>query len=96
MITEREIFQVAGRAGLKSDQLHYLYLALDLLDHEVENAEQNADTKDVALRANKVLVYWRTTRGSKATKEVILKALEECGYVDVFEFLLEQWTRMEY
>ena len=92
MITDREIFQVAARAGLNSDQLHYLYMALDLPDHEVENAERNANTTDVVLRARKVLLHWRTTRGSAATKQAILEALEVCGYVGAIEFLLEQWT----
>ena len=92
MITDREIFQVAVRAGLNSDQLHILYMALDLPDHEVENAERNANTTDVAIRARKVLLHWRTIRGSTATKQAILEALQECGYGGAIELLLEQWN----
>ena len=64
---------------------------LDIPDHEVENAERNADTRDVALQADKVLQHWLTIRGSAATKWAILKALNECGYEGAIEFLLEQW-----
>ena len=92
MITDREIFQIAERAGLTSSQLHKLFKALDLPDNEVENAERNADTKDVALQADKVLHHWRNTRGRTATKQAILRALEECEYEDAIEFLLKEWS----
>ena len=90
-ITGKEIFQVAENAGLTRNKLHKLFKVLDIPDREVENAERNADTRDVVLQADKVLQHWRTIRGSAATKWAILEALEECGYVGAIEILRRLW-----
>ena len=91
-ISYREILHVTQKTGLTRDQLHTLFQTLDLEDHEVENAERNADTRDVKLQAAKVLNYWRTTKGRAATKEAILEALEECEYLGAIEILMQQWN----
>ena len=90
-VSDREIRDVARKAGLTRSQLKNLYKELGLADHEVENAERNADTADGTLQADKVLHHWRTTRGCDANKQAILDALKECNYEEAIAFLTEKW-----
>ena len=90
-LSDREIRDVAQKTGLDRNQLKNLYKELDLPDNVVENAERNADTRDVNLQADKVLHHWRATKGREANKQAILDALEGCNFKEAIEFLTKEW-----
>ena len=55
-----------------------LFHELGIKQHDVEKAELSANTNDVDLKARAVLRWWKKTNGRKATRDVILEALERC------------------
>ena len=60
-------------------------------ESDIENAEQNANTTDVHLKARKVLSSWREQNGQSATRRTIIDALTECELNNAKEILAEKW-----
>ena len=78
-------------AGLQQTYLDYLFVVLRLPANEIENAKKLVDTKDFQLEAISVLQYWRKTKGRAASKQAIIKALEECQYIEAVDILCGKW-----
>ena len=77
-ISVKDIGDVTSNARLQQSHLKNLYVELGLEANEIENAERNADTNDVKLQAASVLLSWRRSRGSDATRQAIIEALVKC------------------
>ena len=90
-VSDKDIRDVAGNAGLRHSDLENLFVVLGLQADAIENAQRLAGTNDYKLQAASVLRSWRETNGNAATKQVIINALEECQYTGAVEILLGKW-----
>ena len=91
-LSDKDIWDIASKTNLLHADLQRLFHALDMSDPEIENAERNTDSKDIALRARKVLKVWRMKNGRNACRRRILDALLECSLVDAKEILEKTWS----
>ena len=91
-VSDRDILDITSKTNLLYADLQHLFHTLDMSDPEIENAERNTDSRDVLLRANKVLKVWRMKNGKNAYRRRILDALLVCGLVDAKETLEKTWS----
>ena len=91
-VTDRDIRDIAMNTDLLHKDLMKLFMELDMKQSDIENAERNADTTDVQLRAVHVLLDWRKHNGQSATRRKILEALRKCKLVVAKEMLEEIWS----
>ena len=89
-ISEEDFTTVARL--LSADDLQKLYTALGIPLQDVEKAEINAATTDVDLRARAVLIDWRKKKGSSASRQALLDALQKCRNFEAAGKLEEMWT----
>ena len=90
-LSENDIVELTDNARLQHSDLENLFILLGLQQNEIEKAKKNADTTDVKLQAASVLQSWRKSRGSDATRQVLITTLEKCGYIEAVEILQEKW-----
>ena len=75
-----------------ADQLKRFYFELNGLSRPViKHAEQKANSSDGKSKAMAVLHEWHRRNGPKATREVILQALEKCKFTNAMYKLREKW-----
>ena len=91
-ISDEEIQDVTSNAGLFRDELANFFAELDLPSSKIEHAKWLAATTDSRLQAVSVLQTWHKMKGSDATKQAVLSALEECAYRKAVEILQEKWN----
>ena len=90
-VSDRDIRNITRKAKLKHADLQRMFHALDMTHAEIENAERNTDSRDVTLRARRVLIEWRKKNGRNACRRRILDALLECDLVEAKEILEATW-----
>ena len=69
-------------------QLQKLYVRLGLQKTDTGKAKylESRTTPDL-----QVLLQWRKNRGSEATKEAIMQALDKCGNMEARDYLFWKW-----
>ncbi|XP_072015334.1 uncharacterized protein [Amphiura filiformis] len=92
VLSRKDINNVADKAKLGRDQLKHLFIELDIPSSDIANAERRADTRDFKLQAIEVLQFWQQSNGEKATRNEIINALEECGFIEAKEILEKKWS----
>ena len=76
--------------------LKELYYELGISSRDMQTWEADAGERaSVYLRARSVLETWRKQEGSKASRQAILDALENCKNKDAKEKLQSQWGKAE-
>ena len=78
---------------LNSNELQELYQELGIAPEDVQKAEQNAQGPTVNLKAMAVLVWWKNSNPSEATRDTLLTALEECRFIDQKQKLEDKWRK---
>ena len=91
-VSDRDIWDIASKTNLLHADLQCLFHALNMSGPEIENAERNTDSRDVTLRARRVLNEWREKNGRNACRIRILDAFLECGFIDAKETLEKTWS----
>ena len=94
-MSDQDIRDVARQAELTHSQLRDLYGELNVAQHDIENQERIADTRDFKFQAEGVLKHWRQINGGTATRKVILEALQGCRYNQAKEILKTKWEITE-
>ena len=90
-VSDSDIQDVARKADLTYAELHNLYGELGIPQSDIENQERIAKTTDFKVQAVHVLRHWWQTKGTHATRNVILNALQECKYNRAKATLEEKW-----
>ena len=76
---------------LNFDELHELYHELGIASEDSSKAELNASGTSVNLKAMAVFEWWKKSSPSQATRDTLLKALEECRFIDQKQTLEKKW-----
>ena len=76
---------------LNSDDLHELYQELGIATEDSTKAELDASGKSVNLKAMAVFEWWKKSSPMEATRDTLLKAMEECRFVDQKRTLEDKW-----
>ena len=77
---------------LDPDELHKFCFQLDGLScADAKKAERKANSDDPELKAREVLYLWHQRNGRQATRQVVLQAMEKCGFASAAEKLEEKW-----
>ena len=76
---------------LNSDELHELYQELGIATEDSSKAELDAPGKSVNLKAMSVFEWWKKSSPMEATRDTLLKALEECRFINQKQKLEDKW-----
>ena len=90
-VSDKDIQDITSKANLEHADLQRMFHTLSMTHAEIENAERNTDSRDVTLRARRVLNEWRKKNGRNACRRRICDALSECSLVDAKEILEATW-----
>ncbi|XP_072023318.1 uncharacterized protein [Amphiura filiformis] len=78
---------------LTHDELRQLYIELDISAKDISDAELSvAPSRDVQALAMAVFGGWQQSKPSEATRQTLLKALEECKFINAKQQLEEKWN----
>ena len=89
--TTKDLWNLVKMLG--PDELHELYVELDISSKDVQKAELNAPGQSVNRKALAVLEWWKESSPANATRETLLKALEECRFIDLKQQLEAKWKQ---
>ncbi|XP_072042283.1 uncharacterized protein [Amphiura filiformis] len=87
--SDREILDMANEVNPRDMKRLYVYLGLS--EDTIEAAEFSVEGDNVWGKSVAVLLEWRKQNGPKATKEVLLEALDNCGNRESMDTLRQKW-----
>lgn len=88
-ISEEDIRNIVRQ--LDRAELQNLYFTLGIQARDIEHAEMSTGTTNTDLKAISVLRWWKKGKGHSATREAVLKALQNCEYLNATEALKALW-----
>ena len=91
-ISEKDILAVAKTIGTLED-VALFYTRLGMTENEITGAEQEANTTNPDMKARKVLLKWRQSKGKAATRHAIIVAMEAEKWTHSIETIQEEWNK---
>ena len=96
MVSDKDLVDVAKNCELRSEELEFIYIELDLSQAEIDDAKSIANNPSFQLQAVQVLRVWRRKKADSATREAILSAIEKCGYPNSKRILEDKWNGLRF
>ena len=90
-MSEKDIHDVTTKAKLLANDFEHLYLELRMSVTDIERIKHDARDEPSDIQAYKVLKEWLQQNGDRATRQVIIDALEKDKRNEAAGILRKQW-----